>query len=59
MTAKLIAVLIGASLLALLAGCTINLPRDDARRLTDWLAGDCDRPQIIIRVPESMIEDTV
>ena len=59
MTAKLIAVIIGASLLALLAGCTINLPRDDARRLTDWLAGDCDRPQIIIRVPESMIEDTV
>ena len=59
MTAKLIAVIIGASLLALLGGCTIKMPLEDARRLTDWLAGDCDRPEIIIRVPESMIEDTV
>ena len=59
MTIRLIAVIIGATLLALLDGCTINMPRDDARRLTDWLAGDCERPQIIIRVPESIIEDTV
>ena len=59
MTARIALVLAGTVLLALLAGCTIKMPGEDARRLTDWLAGDCDRPQIIIRVPESMIEDTV
>ena len=59
MTARLALVLAGSVAIVLLAGCTINLPRDDARRLTDWLAGDCERPEIIIRVPESMIEDTV
>ena len=59
MTARLILVILGASLVAALGGCTINMPAADARRLTDWLAGDCDRPEIIIRVPESMIEDTI
>ena len=59
MTARIALVPAGTVLLGLLSGCTINLPRDDARRLTDWLAGDCERPEIIIRVPESMIEDTV
>ena len=51
MTARLILVILGASLVAALGGCTIKLPLEDARRLTDWLAGDCERPQIIIRVP--------
>ena len=59
MIAKFIAVLAGIVLLALLGGCTINMPADDSRRLADWLAGDCERPEIIIRVPESMIEDTI
>ena len=59
MTARIALVLAGTVLLGLLPGCTIKMPGEDARRLTDWLAGDCDRPEIIIRVPESMIEDTV
>ena len=59
MTARIALVLAGTVLLGLLSGCTIKMPGEDTRRLTDWLAGDCDRPEIIIRVPESIIEDTV
>ena len=56
MTAKLIAVIIGASLLALLDGCTIKFPLDELREYPAWMVAPRyrhlldDTPPIIVPV---------